>query len=96
MRRVINENEMNLRVIARQNEDLKANMTRLESEMKEKDLKSSDSYQQMIMYKDLLDIANRENAQLNDNLTKKDLQRQVYISTNCAHSISLRQVRLIH
>lgn len=68
---------MNVRVIGRQNEDLKSNMMRLESDMKEKDLKASDSHQQIMMYKELLDLANRENAQLSEDLSKKDLQRQV-------------------
>jgi cell division protein FtsL len=68
---------MSFRVVDRQNEDLRSNATRLESEIRTKDGEISASQKEVVKYKELLEIANRENTQLNDGISKRELQRQV-------------------
>jgi predicted nucleic acid-binding Zn-ribbon protein len=80
LKKTIGETEKNLRVLDRQNEDLRASVTRFENEMRAKDKEISASQREVVRYKELLELANRENTQLSDGISKRDLLRQASVS----------------
>lgn len=69
---------MNSKLTLRKFEDLKQNQLRLETELKDSTISNSELQQQNGMYKNLLDIANKEMLQLNDNIVLKENQKKVY------------------
>jgi chromosome segregation ATPase len=80
LKKVLAENEISLRVTGRQHDELKTSHLRLESELKERTSEVSGFQKQIVVHKDLLDLANREIDQLNDKISKREQQRQTSAS----------------